>query len=554
MQNKMITIYNKKRPHKSILILLVVMVTSATVGIVETFRSKAAESITVSGYMFEDINRNGILDNGEAPWGGKTVYICDKIANTSCLGAATDTNGFYSQSGLAPSNYKVQLDPSNWWNIYNDWTPTTSKLLPEFTQDISSSVSLNFGFRPITYSADSTNIGNNAPVSTFTPQSGSPIVKVYNDAITAEEVYKRLSSGSLISSESLKTTIYYGSKDSSNFTSFNLEGSEEGCKEKDVPSSAGVYINFKDSFGSGGGAGTIDNVLFHEYGHAWSLYWACTHGDPFFTEYLQIRSISNDARLNTTHAWSTREMIAEDYRQLFGDSTAAAGSQENQEIPAAKDVQGLKDYLMSTLMTPRSNTIPTAPSNLTVTPTISPEGADAKLSWAASTDNTGIKTYSIYRNNQLIDIVNSPSTTFVDTGLKASTTYSYYVKASDAYGNLSPNSNTVTITIPSSTSETYNDTTAPTAPTNLATTTITSTSIGIKWNASTDNKGVAGYKIYRIDGRKSSPLLIGTVIGTNYNATGLKNNTSYSFYVQAIDASSNVSAPSATLTVKTKTR
>lgn len=86
-------------------------------------------------------------------------------------------------------------------------------------------------------------------------------------------------------------------------------------------------------------------------------------------------------------------------------------------------------------------TPPSAPANLAVTGTTS---TSASLSWSPSTDNVGVTGYDVYRGSTL---VGSPTgTTFTDTGLTASTQYSYTVKAFDAAGNLSSASNAVTAT------------------------------------------------------------------------------------------------------------
>ncbi|WP_374705316.1 discoidin domain-containing protein [Paenibacillus radicis (ex Gao et al. 2016)] len=83
-------------------------------------------------------------------------------------------------------------------------------------------------------------------------------------------------------------------------------------------------------------------------------------------------------------------------------------------------------------------------------------GSQINLSWTASTDNVGVTGYRVFRGSTQ---VGTPSgTTYSDTGLTASTAYSYTVKAIDAAGNLSPNSNTATATT----------TSAPSTGTNLA--------------------------------------------------------------------------------------
>ena len=66
------------------------------------------------------------------------------------------------------------------------------------------------------------------------------------------------------------------------------------------------------------------------------------------------------------------------------------------------------------------------------------------LSWTASTDNVGVTSYKVYRGDSL---VGSPATTsYIDTGLAASTSYSYTLVACDAANNCSAQSNPVSAT------------------------------------------------------------------------------------------------------------
>jgi endonuclease I/chitodextrinase len=78
----------------------------------------------------------------------------------------------------------------------------------------------------------------------------------------------------------------------------------------------------------------------------------------------------------------------------------------------------------------------------------------------------------------------------------------------------------------------------PTAPSSLIVTSVTSTSISLSWNPSTDNVGVIGYKIYK------NGVSIATSANTNYTANGLTPNTNYTFYITAIDAATNESTAS----------
>ncbi|MBX2845678.1 MAG: endonuclease, partial [Saprospiraceae bacterium] len=89
------------------------------------------------------------------------------------------------------------------------------------------------------------------------------------------------------------------------------------------------------------------------------------------------------------------------------------------------------------------------------------------------------------------------------------------------------------------------DTEAPTTPSSLAASGVTASSVDLTWNASTDNVAVTGYRVYR-DG-----TLYTTVSATSASVVGLSASTGYSFYVTAIDAAGNESAPSNTVAVTT---
>ncbi|MEK5475472.1 lytic polysaccharide monooxygenase [Paenibacillus sp. FSL R5-0407] len=91
------------------------------------------------------------------------------------------------------------------------------------------------------------------------------------------------------------------------------------------------------------------------------------------------------------------------------------------------------------------------------------------------------------------------------------------------------------------------DTQAPTAPSSLAFSGVTSTSVNLSWSASSDNVGVTGYRIY--NGTNQIAAVSGSTL--NYNVTGLTANTAYSFQVKAVDAAGNLSAASNTVNVTT---
>lgn len=178
---------------------------------------------------------------------------------------------------------------------------------------------------------------------------------------------------------------------------------------------------------------------------------------------------------------------------------------------------------------------PTNPSGLQAS-TITESSVN--LSWNASTDNVGVTQYMIYRNGSQIGTTTSLN--YTASALASGTTYTFFVLASDAAGNISGQSNAISVTtiIPV-------DTEQPTAPVNLRTTAKTQTSISLTWSASTDNVGVTHYLIYQ------NGSLLGSTSGLSYTSSGLSPGTTYTIYVAASDAAGNISLRSNVLTVNT---
>ena len=75
-------------------------------------------------------------------------------------------------------------------------------------------------------------------------------------------------------------------------------------------------------------------------------------------------------------------------------------------------------------------------------------GRQIDLSWSASTDNRGVRGYSIYRNGVLVDTVPKDVLNYSDTELKPATQYKYRVDAFDGSGNHSAVSTAAIATTP----------------------------------------------------------------------------------------------------------
>jgi endonuclease I/chitodextrinase len=181
--------------------------------------------------------------------------------------------------------------------------------------------------------------------------------------------------------------------------------------------------------------------------------------------------------------------------------------------------------------------VPTAVTNLNIT---NFTDSTITLNWTSGTDNVAVTSYDVYANGIKKTAVSGTSATI--TGLIASTNYSFYVIAKDAATNASPASNTVN----GSTSVFVPDTQVPTEPTNLISTSTTSSKVSLSWTASTDNVGVTSYDVY-VNGSLNT-----SVTGIVATISGLTASTAYSFYVIARDAAGNSSNASNTVNEATK--
>lgn len=82
---------------------------------------------------------------------------------------------------------------------------------------------------------------------------------------------------------------------------------------------------------------------------------------------------------------------------------------------------------------------PTVPALLTA---VSPN--QITITWTASSDNVGVIRYDIFRND--VYLTSTTVTTFTNSNLPPSTTYTYFIKGKDAAGNNSGSSHRVTLT------------------------------------------------------------------------------------------------------------
>jgi len=177
---------------------------------------------------------------------------------------------------------------------------------------------------------------------------------------------------------------------------------------------------------------------------------------------------------------------------------------------------------------------PGTPTGLTITVAT----GSITVSWNPVSGATGYNIYrSTYSSSGFIKVGTSDTASFIDTTILAGTTYYYKVLA---YNNAGESEQT----------EPVSKMTVPAAPTGLAKTSVTSTSITLNWSAAT---GASGYYLYRSTSSDGTfaKLDTGTLTTNSYTNTGLSANTPYYYKVSAYNANGESPQSSAYVSVTT---
>jgi glucose/arabinose dehydrogenase len=177
----------------------------------------------------------------------------------------------------------------------------------------------------------------------------------------------------------------------------------------------------------------------------------------------------------------------------------------------------------------------TAPPTLSAVAASNVTSSSARISWVTSEPATTQVEYGLstaYGSLTPLDATLLTSHAAALSGLVPGSTYSYRVRSRDAAGNEAVGSNKTFVT-------TGPDLAPPTAPANLGATAVSASEIDLSWSASSDNRAVTAYDVYRDGG------LLGSSAALSFQDTGLRPATSYTYTVSARDAAGNVSPASA---------
>jgi chitodextrinase len=129
----------------------------------------------------------------------------------------------------------------------------------------------------------------------------------------------------------------------------------------------------------------------------------------------------------------------------FVDSSVSAGRSFTYSVQA-RDATGNVGPATDAVVTVPDATAPSVPPKPKATALSKP--LRVSLTWNGSSDNVGVTGYRVYRNGTLVATV--ATRTWVDSGVRSRTRYTYEVAAVDAAGNASRRSPAVSVTTPKS--------------------------------------------------------------------------------------------------------
>jgi hypothetical protein len=125
---------------------------------------------------------------------------------------------------------------------------------------------------------------------------------------------------------------------------------------------SGRYYNFTATVYLQGNTGTTfaaypEAITAHEYGHVWTLYHLYMSQNGAWASFLNERwssadgsvVLATDSRLDSSYVWTKAEIIAEDYRLLFGSSLAISEmpTHMNTQIIDPRNQAGLGNWMLT---------------------------------------------------------------------------------------------------------------------------------------------------------------------------------------------------------------
>lgn len=118
---------------------------------------------------------------------------------------------------------------------------------------------------------------------------------------------------------------------------------------------AGRTTLWLDAWASSDFARAPDRTIAHQLGLLWISCYMSRGEHSLWSTYLAMRGLDGDPRLNSSEVWKQEEILADDYRLLFGSPAAIqqGPTHENPAIADPRSVDGLRTFLIAAASDPR---------------------------------------------------------------------------------------------------------------------------------------------------------------------------------------------------------
>jgi Bacterial Ig domain len=275
-----------------------------------------------------------------------TVAFSTPAAASTINGSVSVTGTAADDTGLAKVELRVDSGAYQPVQGTGSWSaPLTTAAYADGTHILTASATDTAG--NVTTTSESVTFANPSSLPSgvadqlVTPEGAT--IQVYSDVSgwTAQQVY-----------DLLKKNAYQLALVGPSLT-VKMQTTYASATSTSAVKTNGVYGSYKATMYLQAKSGTAftsnpDAILAHEYGHAWTLYHLYLSHNGDWTPYLSVRGILGDPRLDSSYGWSKNEMIADDYRLLFG--TGAAQDELaylNPDVSDPRTVAGLKDFFVN---------------------------------------------------------------------------------------------------------------------------------------------------------------------------------------------------------------
>ena len=297
-----------------------------------------------------------------------TVSISSPAAGSVISDVTTVTGTAADNTAVAKVEYR--LDSSNVWNMASG---TAAWSLNVDTSQLSNSthtiyVRATDGAGNIGTTSEALTVSNQTYPATA-PATQGTWVSPEGVTITVNTTYSYLNTGQLWTIADVYKLLLANTRD------LNVIGPHYSINVQDMYASQTTSSWQQKSSGACCWQGTSwlnaspstfsngpDYVFTHEFGHAWTIYWLAMNHQGDWTPYLTTRLdgttyngvtyqyLGQDPRLDSTQTWNKAEIIADDYRLLFGSPLAISERPYNinSAVVDPRNQPGLKDWLLNT--------------------------------------------------------------------------------------------------------------------------------------------------------------------------------------------------------------